>query len=230
VRRLSILVTVAIGILGASTVQAGGSSPPPPKIQVKPTVGQLQFAVLRLAKLVVRADTTTPRYLRSAFGTPWKDEDHNGCDTRNDILRRDLTTFALKSGDDCVVASGSLQDPYTGTVIPFTRGPNSAVIQIDHVVALGDAWRTGASRWTKDERFTYANDPQVLLTVQGKANEQKGDDDAAEWLPHDALPHDAAFDCMYVIRQITIKTLYKLTVNAGEKTVMSDVLAACATS
>jgi Protein of unknown function (DUF1524) len=229
-RRLGIVGGIVLGLVAVLAV-AAMARPTAVTTQVTPTKGQLQFAVVRLAKLVVKPDKTTPPlYKRTAFGQPWHDEDHNGCDTRNDILRRDLTTFTLRPNDDCVVATGSLRDPYTGTVIPFTRGSNSSAIQIDHVVALGDAWRTGAWAWTDDERVTYANDPQVLLAVQGSANEQKGDDDAATWLPDNAPPNSTAYDCMYVIRQITIKSLYKLTVNAAEKAKMKSVLATCTTS
>ena len=123
-------------------------------------------------------------YSRDKFGEPWADVDHNGCDTRNDILKRDLTKEVFKAGSSCIVQTGLLADPYTGKTIDFVRGvKTSSAVQIDHVVALGDAWRTGAAKWTAKKRLSYANDRVVLLAVDGPQNEAKGDDDASEWLP-----------------------------------------------
>ena len=129
-------------------------------------------------------------YSRAQFGPAWTDDvtvadGHNGCDTRNDILRRDLSSEVIKPGTDgCTVARGVLHDPYTNTVISFTRGVGtSTVIQIDHVVALGDAWQTGAQQLSLAVRTNMANDPVELLAVSGPTNEQKGDADAASRLP-----------------------------------------------
>ena len=119
-------------------------------------------------------------YSRAQFGPAWTDDvtvadGHNGCDTRNDILRRDLTDRVIKPGTrGCVVASGVLHDPYTGTAIVFTRGQGtSRAVQIDHVVALGDAWQTGAQRLSLPVRTDFANDPLNLLAVSGAANEKR---------------------------------------------------------
>lgn len=145
-------------------------------------------------------------YSRAQFGTEWKDVDQNGCDTRNDILARDLKQIVLKAGDDCVVATGMLHDPYTATTITFVRGAGtSSKVQIDHLVALAAAWRTGAAQWTASRRVTYANDRSVLLAVDGPRNGSKGDRDASEWLPPNVLYH-----CRYVAKQIAIKTKYRL--------------------
>jgi hypothetical protein len=167
-------------------------------------------------------------YSRDQFGPAWTDDvtvalGHNGCDTRNDILRRDLANVALKPGTNgCVVASGVLHDPYTNTVIDFTRGNTSTAVQIDHVVALGDAWQTGAQQLTLAERTNLANDPLDLFAVSGPVNEQKGDADAASW-----LPPNKAFRCTYVAEQVAVKMTYHLWVTPAEHDAIATVLATC---
>ena len=143
-------------------------------------------------------------YSRAQFGQAWTDDvsvagGHNGCDTRNDILRRDLTMVTVKPGTQgCVVVAGVLHDPYTGATIHFARGETtSETVQIDHVVALGDAWQTGAQQLSLTVRTNLANDPSELLAVSGPANDQKGDADAASW-----LPPNKGFRCSYVARQL----------------------------
>jgi hypothetical protein len=161
-------------------------------------------------------------YARAEFGPAWSDIDRNGCDTRNDILRRDLTATTFKPATgDCVLLSGTLADPYTGGSILFVRGGPSEV-DIDHVVALGHAWVTGAAGWTDDRRKQLANDPYNLLAVDSSANRQKGDGDAATW-----LPSEKPFRCDYVARQIGVKTKHGLYVTPPEKTAMRSVLARC---
>ncbi|MEX5271595.1 GmrSD restriction endonuclease domain-containing protein [Kocuria sabuli] len=155
------------------------------------------------------------------FGT-WADPDGNGCDARNDVLGRDLTGVVLDE-DGCTVLSGTLEDPYTGETIDFRRGPlTSADVQIDHVVALKNAWISGADRLGADERTALANDPLNLLAVDGPTNGEKSAADAAAWLP----PNEA-FRCDYVAAQIAVKTRYDLFVTADEKTAMAEVLAGC---
>ena len=154
----------------------------------------------------------------------WADVDHNGCDTRNDILSRDLSGVKHRFGThSCVVKSGTLQDPYTGKSITFKRGQKtSTAVQIDHVVALSDAWQKGAQKLAKSVRTELANDPYNLLAVQGRANQQKSDGDAATW-----LPSNKGFRCEYVARQIGVKHKYSLWVTAAEKSAMERVLASC---
>jgi hypothetical protein len=161
-------------------------------------------------------------YSRAQFGPAWADVDHNGCDTRNDILNRDLLGVTWRAGThDCVVISGTLADPYTGSAIPFEKAKATAV-QIDHIVALGDAWQTGAQGWTAATREQFANDPLNLLAVDGPQNESKSDSDAASW-----LPPNKSFRCSYVARQITVKAAYKLWVTGAEHDAMASVLAGC---
>jgi hypothetical protein len=185
--------------------------------------GWLKLARTELPQLRVKALAPMTGYSRARFGPAWSDVDDNGCDTRDDVLKRDLTAIAFKAGGSCVVQAGTLQDPYTGKAIHFVRGVGtSAAVQIDHVVALGDAWQTGAATWTSARRLTYANDPSVLLAVDGPANEAKGDADAARW-----LPPRTSFDCRYVSRQIAIKTTYDLWLTQREHDTMVTLLASC---
>ena len=163
-------------------------------------------------------------YTRAQFGQTWADVDRNGCDTRNDILKRDLTGEVFKEKTrECVVLSGTLIDPFSGESINFVRGNVSSMeVQIDHVVALSNAWQTGAFKLTIKERTAFANDPLNLLAVKGRLNSQKGDGDAATW-----LPPLKSFRCDYVSRQIAVKLKYKLWFTAPEKEAMIRILKSC---
>jgi hypothetical protein len=176
-----------------------------------------------LAALPVKGRAPRSGYDRDAlFGPSWADVDRNGCDQRNDVLRRDLDAVAFRPGTrDCVVVSGSLRDPYTGRTLPFLKAEAMAV-QIDHVVALSNAWRTGAQAWTGSERLTFANDLLNLLAVDGPTNSAKGDGDAATW-----LPPNKAFRCAYVARQVAVKARYGLWMTAAEKEASARTLSSC---
>ncbi|MCX4092931.1 HNH endonuclease family protein [Nocardia sp. alder85J] len=178
-----------------------------------------------LATLPVKAGVGMAGYSRDKFGTAWTDDNdapggHNKCDTRNDILRRDLTDVAPAAG--CQIQSGTLHDPYTGKTIGFERGPKSTTVQIDHMVPLGDAWETGAQQLSVAQRTSLANDPRNLMAVDGPTNEAKGDGDAAEW-----LPPVASFRCVYVEHQIQVKSIYGLWVTQAERDAMDHILHSC---
>jgi uncharacterized protein DUF1524 len=182
-----------------------------------------------LAELLTKGRAPKTGYDRAAFGPAWSDDNddqygHNGCDTRNDILRRDLHDISLDPDTHgCVVLTGTLDDPYTGKTIVFTRGVGTSdAVQIDHVVALSDAWQKGAQQWSAQHRQDFANDPLELLAVDGPANEAKGDGDAATW-----LPPNKAYRCVYVTRQVEVKAKYALWVTSAERAAMARVLAAC---
>ena len=179
-------------------------------------------AISVLNTLVVKGRAPKTGYTRAQFGAAWKDVDGNGCDTRNDILKRDLTGIIYKSGS-CVVASGTLDDPYSGKIIAFERGvATSSEVQIDHVVALSDAWQKGAFAWTVAKRTNLANDPLELLAVDGPLNGQKSDGDAATW-----LPPNKAYRCPYVARQVAVKSKYGIWVTQAEKDAIAKILATC---
>ncbi|GAA3619137.1 hypothetical protein GCM10022223_39940 [Kineosporia mesophila] len=181
-----------------------------------------QKATKVLATLSVKGRAAGTGYDRDEFGSAWKDVDKNGCDTRNDVLKRDLSGEKFRSGTkDCIVVSGTLKDRYTGKAIKFTKEDASAV-QIDHVVALENAWVTGAFQWTKEKRTELANDPLNLLAADGPTNSSKGSGDAATW-----LPANKSFRCDYVARQIAVKAKYGNWVTKAEKKAMSGVLESC---
>ncbi len=181
-------------------------------------------AITTLAALPVKGRAPKTGYDRGQFGQAWADVDRNGCDTRNDILRRDLVRFTLKAGTNgCLVLRGTLKDPYTGRTIAFVRGPGtSTAVQIDHVVALSDAWQKGAQQWSTAKRTAFANDPLNLLAVDGPTNAAKGDGDAATW-----LPPTKAVRCSYVARQVAVKHRYGLWVTAAERDAVIRVLSGC---
>lgn len=162
-------------------------------------------------------------YGRAAFGAAWTDTNRNGCDTRNDVLRRDLADRQVKAGtNNCVALAGWLApDPYTGQRIHFVYGGASEV-DIDHVVALGDAWQTGAFRWVPLKRLALANDPMNLLAVSASANRSKGDGDATTW-----LPSNTAYRCAYVARQVAVKVKYGLWITAAERAASARILDRC---
>lgn len=180
-------------------------------------------AAALLDTLPVKGRAGRDNYDRSAFGQAWLDVDRNGCDTRNDILRRDLSDTEFTGDSRCRVAGGTFREPYTGRQLTFRRGAASSTeVHIDHVVALGDAWQKGAQQLTAEQRESLANDPLNLIAVDGPANQDKSAADAATW-----LPPNKALRCHYVARQISVKAAYTLWVTPAEKDAMRRILASC---
>jgi hypothetical protein len=203
----------------ARTKAATSESDTPTLPDAGATAGPSALAVL--ATLEVKGRAAKTGYDRHQFGQRWLDTDRNGCDTRNDVLARDLTGETLAG--PCKVLTGVLADPYTATTINFVRGQDtSADVQIDHVVALANAWQTGAQKLTAEQRATLANDPLNLLAVDGSANAQKRDGDAATW-----LPSNKAYRCAYVARQVSVKATYSLWVTQPEHDAIARVLNTC---
>lgn len=212
---LAVVVGVTIGLLLPRT-----------SIKVGKAVGTYTAsgaAADALERLTVDDAQSGDGYDRDLFGFREYDADGNGCDTREDILARDLTDVRMKAGDACKVQSGVLADPYTGKTITFTRGrTTSSAVQIDHVVALENAWQSGARDWDAMRRYEFANDPYNLLAVDGPSNSEKGSASAAYW-----LPTNADYRCDYVARQIAVKDKYNLSVTSAEKDAMLAVLHIC---
>jgi len=209
-----------------ASVSAAPATIPTPTPTPAPSVSPSQTAtatseLAELATLPIKGRAPLTGYTRAQFGPAWPTE--NGCDARNEVLRRDLEHPVLQGS--CTVETGTLVSPYTGGAISFVRGPNSALVQIDHVVALGDAWQTGAQTWTAAKRETFANDLVELLAADARSNEQKGDADAASW-----LPSNKAFRCQYVDIQVNVKATYRLWVTQAEHDAIAQVLANCGTS
>jgi hypothetical protein len=218
IRRTLAAVTVVVGIVVTLVLHPDLWQP----IQVASTPVEALTgggAVAALETLAVKDRAPKTGYTRSQFGDGWATQ--QGCDMRNIILHRDLVD--AKVNEQCQVTSGMLHDPYTGQSISFERGSiSSQSVQIDHVVALSDAWQKGAQQLTGEQRVQLANDPLELLAVDGPANQQKSDGDAATW-----LPTNKTFRCQYVARQIAVKQKYTLWVTLGEKEAMVRVLGGC---
>lgn len=188
-----------------------------PDIPAKP--GSAMKALNRLKVREFGPDTGYNRERK--FGDAWEDVDGNGCDTRNDILARDFARII--STDGCLIYKGVLKDKYTGKRINFTRGQTTSLaVQIDHVVALHNAWLTGARRLSYEMRVALANDPLNLQAVDGPTNSRKSDSDASWW-----LPPKRGYQCKYVARQISVKKAYRLWVTPDEKIAMQQVLTTC---
>jgi hypothetical protein len=213
-------IRVAIGLLGA--LSAAGIAAPAQAIRFSEATEVTASSVL--SSLPVKGRAPKTGYTRAQFGQTWADVDRNGCDTRNDMLKRDLTNITYKvKTRDCVVLTGVLLDRYSGETINFVRGNvTSMEVQIDHVVALSNAWQTGAFKLTLIQRTALANDPMNLFAVKGRLNLQKSDGDAGTW-----LPPLKSFRCAYIAQQIAVKAQYSLWVTAPEKEAMARILTAC---
>lgn len=218
---------IIIGIYIGENQASQSPADPPPKASgaVVSTTKDDQSNVYKtalegLSALEVKGRAPKTGYTRAQFGDGW--EKDGDCDTRNRILARDLTEVVYQM-NSCIVLQGRLDDPYTGKSISFQRGNGtSALIQIDHVVALSDAWQKGAQLLTSALRLQLANDGLNLLAVDGPANQHKSDGDAATW-----LPPNKGVRCSYVARQISVKLKYSLWVTTSEKIAMQQILANC---
>ena len=220
-RRRLITVLISLTALTIILILNGSFAKPTQTITpVSPaSTANGSLALSSLQELAVKGRAPKTEYSREQFGSGWVTT--NGCDTRNIILHRDLTETQVD--EKCNVVSGTLQDPYTGKIIQFKRGSGTSdAIQIDHVVALSDAWQKGAQQLTKDQRIALANDPLELLAVDGPSNQQKSDGDAATWLP----PYKP-FRCQYVARQIAVKQKYNLWITQAEKDAIVGILNGC---
>lgn len=203
-RLLASSLVLVIGLSGVELAQAKSSK-----------------ASTILAKILIKGRAPKTGYNRALFSYGWGSI--GSCDTRNYILRRDLTNITWRSSPSCTVATGILNDPYTGAVINFVRGVRTSnAVQIDHVIAVSDAWQKGAQQLSSQQRYNFYNDPLNLLAVDGPTNESKSDSDAASW-----LPPNKTFRCAYVARQIAVKYKYHLWVTRAEHDAMASVLRTC---
>lgn len=181
-------------------------------------------ALQKLESIRVAGRAPKTGYDRDNFGPAWADVDHNGCDTRNDILERDLINETYKDGTkECVVATGTLHDDYTGATINFVRGQDtSSAVQIDHLVALSEAWQKGAQQWDAETRKQFSNDPINLKAVDGPSNSSKGDKDLATW-----LPDNRGHWCEYTSNIIDVKAKYGVWMTQAEHDKAKEILSTC---
>ena len=171
-----------------------------------------------LALLEVKGRAPKTGYTREMFYNGWPTVE--GCSLRQRILKREFGDTAVLNG--CNVVAGEYDEPYTGKHLVFTEKSQVSKVQIDHVVALSDAWQKGAQYMSYEVRNAMATDPLNLLAVDGSANQGKSDGDAATW-----LPANKGFRCQYVARQVSVKYKYGLWVTEAEKEAISKVLSNC---
>ncbi|MGW4193524.1 HNH endonuclease family protein [Streptomyces sp. NPDC005004] len=208
-----IAVVMAAAVTGCRTEQTEGSSGPQ-------ETGASGAALSAAEALPVKGRAPKTGYSRERFGSAWADTDSNSCDTRDDILKRDLEEVKF-SGGRCKVTYGVLEhDPYSGKTITYRRGRSQ--VDIDHLVALSDAWQKGAKYWEPSKRIALANDPLNLLAVDASTNRGKGDGDTATW-----VPPSKSYRCTYVAAQVAVKKKYGLWVTSAEKAAMKKVLTTC---
>ncbi|GAA2882274.1 HNH endonuclease family protein [Streptomyces mexicanus] len=217
---------------------AGGSGTPAPapdghavsplrnpdgtKPGLAPVTGEADRAAARklIARVATKGRGPKTGYDRDKFGYAWMDTAdgvpwaRNGCDTRNDLLKRDGEDLSYRKGSNCVVVSMTLHDPYTGRTIHWTKS-HATTVQIDHVMPLSYDWQMGAAHWTKDKREQIANDPLNLIPVDGPANSAKSDSGPATW-----LPPSKSIRCAYSVRFAQVSLKYELPVTAADKQMM----------
>jgi hypothetical protein len=220
-RVLILAAGVAVAVYWASTggieSQPGPASAPAPGGQVR---------VVDTRPDVAGYDRDCGARHSCVFGPAWSDDvdvdgGHNGCDTRNDILARDLDELVVQPGTrGCLVLAGELHDPYTGATVSFDRAADPAGIQIDHVFALAAAWDHGASTWTPQRRLDFANDPANLVATIGRVNQSKGDQTPQDWMPAHA-------PCRYANAYLRVARLYALTITTSDQRALDHARSSC---
>lgn len=215
----------ALAALAACSVPAESDDRPPAPVEpLSPAAATARLDILEVAP----RSPAGPAYERDAFGSPWADVDGNGCNQRDDVLLRDAVPGSVTLGRQgrCAhdVLAGTWVDPYTGRTRTFDDLKDlrqAQAIQIDHVVPLAEAWRSGASSWSDARRHRFANDLGVLLAADGPTNAAKSDDDPAAWRPRQA------YQCEYAVRWLTVKSDWSLAVDRSEARALREMLAAC---
>jgi len=225
---VAMIVVAVLGLVAcAPSVPATAARPAPtatssapPRPGSTPTAAQGALVAM-IDALPVSSSTPPAKYVRADFGAAWADTDRNGCDTRNDVLARDLLDAQTKPDTrGCVVTSGVLHDPYTGTTLTWTKAGGG--IDIDHVVPLEQAWAAGAWTWTTERREQFANDLPELQATVSSTNRAKGDSPIQTW-----TPPDPTYLCTYTTRWVQTKTTWQLTVTQDEKTRLLHLATNC---
>lgn len=222
IRNAAVAVVAVVVVLAAFWGQRTGESSPASPPEVGAPVVAASTGLMSVIEGLTVTDRSRVGYMRDAFGSGWTDADGNGCDSRNDVLARDLDDLVLDE-DDCTVLSGTLHDPYTATSIEFVRGrDSSSAVQIDHIIPLAAAWTGGASGWSREQRVAFANDPANLQATDGPTNASKSDSGPGEWLPPDLDHH-----CAYAQAYTAIASRYGLAVTAQDVAVLREVAGRC---
>lgn len=215
------------GVCPEGSTGSIGSSGEVPATTADPAA--VAAATTTLASITVAEESRSSEYSgkrEKLFGAAWRDLDSDGCDPRNETLTRDMTGIEYAS-DGCTVLRGTLDDPYTGTVISFAHnrvGGDSSAVQIDHIVPLSEGWASGAYNWDQATRVAFANDPANLVASDGPANEKKGDKDLGQWI----VPGNPDYRCTYTTQFVNLKATYGLSMDAAEHAAATQMLAQCA--
>lgn len=168
-----------------------------------------------LPKLAVAAESDAA-FDRESFGS-WIDADMDGCNTRNEVLLAEAIN-APKIGSKCVLSGGKWLSPYDGKYHDRVTS-----LAVDHLVPLNEAWRSGASNWSAEQREAYANDledSRVLNAITSSLSAAKKDRDLKNWLPEKGK-------CEYIEAWVAIKARYSLTVDEGEMAVIKKYYKSC---
>lgn len=149
---------------------------------------------------------------------PDDDSDANGCDTRDDVLARDLGD--VHRDGSCTVTSGTLRDPYTGRTVRYRRD-HPGTVRVEHVVPLPVAWRSGASDWDQAERTRFANDADTLVAVAARTARDRGERPPDRWRPA------RRYQCAFAQRYVTVAHDYDLTVTKAQHDALDTMLGGC---
>ncbi|GAA2842462.1 HNH endonuclease family protein [Kribbella solani] len=224
------LPTAGAGPTGVSPKPGATVTAPPATLRPTGTAGTARAIRSELSRAKVVAvrpevlgyDRSCRKGHACSFGTAWKDVDRNGCDTRNDVLKAQLTAVEFKNAKRCVVVAGKLADPYTGRTIKFEKA-HASKVQVDHVFALSRSWDLGASTWTAQRRTEFANDQAAnLLAVDGATNASKGDKGPGEW-----MPVAAGYRCTWVLRYLKVANTYGLAITRDDQVAAQTITRTC---
>jgi hypothetical protein len=197
---------------GSGPSTASGAPPPPTPSRSRAMLRGIDVAPV--GSMVGYSREEFPHWAADGTRFGWEEPD-GSCDVRDDALLRDGR--GVEVDEDCSFTAGRWLDPYTGSTLT-----DSGDVDIDHIVPLANAWRSGANDWDQSRREAYANDPGVLLSVDDAANQTKGDKGPEAW-----LPPNTDYRCEYARRWIWIKHKWNLTVNAQERTTLQEMLQGC---
>lgn len=208
-RRSITAALTAVAATAAFTLSAGPALAYPPD---PPSAGT---AATQLASLTVKTEGSTSGYSRDLF--PHWINQSGSCDTREQVLKRDGTGVTVNSS--CQPTAGRWYSVYDATYVN-----DSSDVDIDHIVPLAEAWKSGANGWTTARRQQFANDLSIsqLIAVSASSNRSKGDKDPSEWQPTNGSVH-----CIYAREWIWVKYTYGLSLQSAEKTALQQMLAAC---
>lgn len=208
------LVGLAMALASAGVASVDGSGEPPPLATDAPEV--VEAVQELLGRLRVGPEREEAPFDRDLF-RHWSDFDGDGCDTRQEVLKAERRSGRV---DGCAVKAGrwfSVYDSVSTT--------SASSLDVDHVVALGEAWHSGADRWSPEQRELYANDVgyrDSLIAVSARSNRQKSDNDPAEW-----RPSRRAVWCRYATAWTTVKIRWGLRADAAEVKALREMFDTC---